>query len=128
MLGTPWCVGAGSAHLSQATTSSCRNQSLVQAGARESGAGGTREKGKVQSSNKTPVGMGWSGQSLMIFLFWEGWEQVKFPVGKKWIPAFSRAECWKLRACRARLVSGNELTQRVQLTCGPTSWKHPDLQ
>lgn len=44
----------------------------------------------------------------MIFLFWEGWEPVKFPVGKKRIPAFSQEECWKLPLCRARLISVNE--------------------
>lgn len=88
MLGTPRHVGAGSAHLGQATTSSCRNQPLGQAGARESGAGGGRREER-------------SGQSLMIFLFWESLERVKFPVGKKGIMAFSQADCWKLCLCRA---------------------------
>lgn len=74
------------------------------------GAGGTRRrrKRKVQSSNKTWGGVRRAVQSLTIFLFWEGWEPEKFPVGKKSIPAFSREECWKSPLCRARLISVHE--------------------
>lgn len=73
-----------------------RNQPLGQAGATErAGLGGGGRKGR-------------SVQSLTIFVFWEGWEGVKFPVGKKRMPTFSRAERWKLHLGRARLVSVNE--------------------
>ena len=105
MLGTPRCTGAGSAHLGQATTSG--TSPLARQGQGERG-WGLRPAGEQAGSNETRGGGRRSVQSLEIFLFWEGGERGKFPVGKKGIPAFSRAECWKIHLCRARLISVDE--------------------
>lgn len=58
MLGTPRRGGAGSAHLGPATTSSCRNQPLGQAGDGESGAGGWGDEEEEKKSAKQQQDMG----------------------------------------------------------------------
>lgn len=94
------------------------------------GAGGTRRrrKRKVQSSNKTWGGVRRAVQSLTIFLFWEVWEPVKFPVGKKSILGFSREDAGSHLCAEHGSFLFMNWTQTVQLTHSPTSWEHPGLQ